>query len=45
MWVNSNLVVLSYPSTKAYVDRALTLFGADKDLVDALEKVSIYGED
>ncbi|CAI9285315.1 unnamed protein product [Lactuca saligna] len=45
LWVNYNLVVLSYPRTKMYVDRAPTLFGTDKELVDALEKISINGKD
>ena len=42
--MNNDLVVLSYQRTKAYVDRAPTLFGAEKELADALEKVSINGE-
>ena len=28
-----------------YVDRALMLFGTDKELADALEKISINGEE
>ena len=44
MWVNNDLVMLSYPRTKAYVDRTPTLFGADKELDDVLEKISINGE-
>ncbi|CAH1447372.1 unnamed protein product [Lactuca virosa] len=45
LWVNNNLVVLSYLRTKVYVDHAPVLFGVDKELVDALEKISIVGED
>ena len=45
LWVNSDLVVLSYPRTKAYVGHSPMLFGVDKELADALEKVSINGED
>ncbi|CAI9263906.1 unnamed protein product [Lactuca saligna] len=36
---------LRYPRTKVYVDRAPTLFGAEKELVGSLEKVSINGVD
>ena len=43
--VNSDLVVLSYPRAKVYVDRPLTLFGADKELADVLEKININDED
>ena len=45
MWVNNDLVVLSYPRAKVYVDSALTLFGVDKELADVLEKISINDED
>ncbi|CAI9270572.1 unnamed protein product [Lactuca saligna] len=44
LWVNNDLVVLIYPIDKVYVDCAPTLFGADKELVDALEKININGE-
>mgnify|MGYP001544281046 CR=1 FL=1 len=43
--MNSDLVVLSYPRAKVYVDRPLTLFGADKELADVLEKININDED
>ncbi|CAI9297291.1 unnamed protein product [Lactuca saligna] len=45
LWVNNDLVVLSYPRTKAYVDRSPTLFGADKELAGVLEKININGKD
>lgn len=43
--MNNDLVVLRYHNTKAYVDRVPMLFGADRELADALEKVSINGKD
>ncbi|CAI9297556.1 unnamed protein product [Lactuca saligna] len=41
LWVNNDLVVLSYMRTKVYVDRVPVLFGADKELADALENITI----
>ncbi|CAI9275930.1 unnamed protein product [Lactuca saligna] len=41
----NDLVVLSYPRAKVYIDRAPTRFGADNDLADALKKININGED
>ena len=43
--MNDDLVVLRYPRSKVYVDRDPTLFGADKELADALEKININDED
>ena len=43
--MNDDLMVLSYPRTKVYVDRAPTLFGAEKELADALEKININNDD
>ncbi|CAI9259200.1 unnamed protein product [Lactuca saligna] len=45
LWVNNELVVLCYPRVKAYVGRAPMLFGADKELANNLEKISINGEE
>ncbi|CAI9300453.1 unnamed protein product [Lactuca saligna] len=45
LWVNNDLVVLSYPRDQAYVDRDRTRFGVDKELVNVLEKININGED
>lgn len=42
--MKSDLLVLSYLRTKVYVDRAPMLFGADKELADALDKIRINGE-
>ena len=39
--MNDDLVVLTYPRAKVYIDRAPTLFGADKELADVLEKINI----
>ena len=43
--MNNDLVVLSYPGNKVYVNCATVLFDADKELVDTLENISITGED
>ncbi|CAI9299511.1 unnamed protein product [Lactuca saligna] len=45
LWVNNDLVVLGYPRVKVYVDSAPTLFGADREIADDLEKISINSED
>ncbi|CAI9295395.1 unnamed protein product [Lactuca saligna] len=45
LWMNNDIVVLSYLRAQVYVNRAPTLFGADKELTDVLEKININGED
>ncbi|CAI9280829.1 unnamed protein product [Lactuca saligna] len=45
LWVNNDLMVLSYRRNKVYINHAPVLFGAEKKLADALEKISITGED